>query len=145
MFAMAPGTRSRWTNGADAFKSFRDEVDQFCGLLEANNAPAVVSLPVSIWKEGEDVVVEVDVPGVAEADLDVTYHKGRLVLRGERKAPEGAKFVHNARRFGKFEQTIALSEDYSGESVQASFSQGVFRAKFAPRPESQPRKVTFSN
>lgn len=142
MFPVPPALRSRWINGVDSLEKFREEMDQLFGVQAGATA---VSLPMALWRDEDHVHIEVEVPGVAESDLEITYHKGRLSIRGERKAPEGVKFAYSTRHFGKFEQVVTLPDDFDGEGIAAEFRNGVVRIKLAPRPESKPRKITFQS
>jgi len=97
---------------------------------------------VAVWQDDVNLYVEVDVPGVAEADLDVTVHQGQLFVRGERKAPEGRKYLHNSQVTGRFARTITLPEDVQNDSVVAQFADGVLRVTLPKRPEAQPKRIT---
>lgn len=102
-----------------------------------------INVPVSMWREGEQLLIELDVPGVAEDDLELTVNDGRLIIQGERKPREGVTFAFNTRGFGKFEQVIGLPKDIDGESVQAELRHGVLTLRFSQRPEARPRKITL--
>jgi HSP20 family protein len=105
--------------------------------------PASV-LPLSLWQDENHLHVEADLPGVAEADLEVTMFDGDLFIRGERKCerPEG---TYDSRRYGRFEQRIALPTAVESEKVEAKLANGVLRVTLPKSPEAKPRKIAIRN
>src|SRR3954465_10637744 len=62
---------------------------------DGSAASAWAGAPISVWQDEDHVYVEAELPGVAEAALDMTVHRGELTIQGERKAPEGRKYLYN--------------------------------------------------
>jgi len=100
---------------------------------------------VAVWQDEENLFVEVDLPGVAESDLDVTVHQGQLFVRGERKVQEGRKYLHNSQVSGRFARTVTLPEDVQNDKVAAEFVNGVLRITLPKRPEAQPKRITVQS
>lgn len=99
---------------------------------------------MSIWDDSTAVYIELDVPGVAHENLDVSVDKGRLTVRGERKAPDRSPdYLHEERHFGQFERNIMLSDWVDPATVEADLHDGVLRLKLAKRPEAQPQKIAI--
>jgi HSP20 family protein len=87
-----------------------------------------------------------DVPGVALEDLDVSVEKGKLTIRGQRKAPDRSPgYLHEERSFGQFERSIMLNEWVDSSNVEANLHDGVLCLKLAKRPEAQPQKIAIRN
>jgi HSP20 family protein len=85
---------------------------------------------LDVREEAERIVVEVDLPGVVEADLDVTVRDERLlVLRGERQQTEkkGAegKVVLHERRSGRFERQLMLPAAVDAGRMEVEREDGV--------------------
>lgn len=80
--------------------------------------PAEMLLPASdIYEQDEELVVQVEVPGMSEEDVDVRIEEDGLVVRGERPAVvarSGAKPFMSERQHGRFIRTYPLSQ--SGET-----------------------------
>lgn len=110
-----------------------------CGFL--NQATSV--MPMAMWEDEDHIFIEADVPGVAEADLDVTVHNGMLFIRGERKPDEGRRYLFNGRPHGRFEKVVTLPEAVDTEAVQADLTNGVLRIDLPKSPEAKPRKITL--
>jgi len=102
--------------------------------------------PMSVWDDASAVYIEMDVPGIALEDLDLSVEKDKLTIRGERKVPQRSPgYLHEERCFGQFERNIMLNEWVDSSNVEASLHDGVLCLKLAKRPEAQPRKVAIRN
>lgn len=92
-----------------------------------------MSRPVMNISESDDAYhLEFDLPGVKKEDLDVTFERGRLVLRGERrseKEEKGQRFRRIEKHYGTFERTVSLPEDVMADSIEARFENGVLELK----------------
>lgn len=131
---------------ADPFQAvFRDFDRDFS--WNGNGSADVVRkvAPLSMWSDGNAVFIDMDVPGIALADLDVSVENGKLTIRGQRKAaerPDG--YMHEERFFGQFERTVALSEWVDPGTIEATLSDGVLHLKLSKKPEAQRQKVAIN-
>lgn len=100
--------------------------------------------PISVWSEGNSIYVEMDVPGIAQENLEVSLEKGQLTIKGKRPAPERqTEHVHEERFFGEFERHVTLGDNVSPDSVEASLRDGVLQVKVTRQPDAQRQKVTI--
>ncbi|MCP2263203.1 Hsp20/alpha crystallin family protein [Promicromonospora thailandica] len=82
-----------------------------------------------VYREGEDLVARLDLPGIDPADdITVEVEGRRLVVRGERKdqrseESEGRRISEV--RFGSFRRTVTLPQAVDGDAVRASYDAGV--------------------
>lgn len=88
-----------------------------------------------VYREGEDLVARLDLPGIDPAD-DVTVEvEGRkLVVRGERKdqrseESEGRRISEV--RFGSFRRVVTLPKTVDSDAVRASYDAGVLTVTVA--------------
>lgn len=131
---------------ADPFQTvFRDFDRDYS--WNGNGSADVVrkAAPLSMWSDGNAVFIDMDVPGIALGDLDVSVENGKLTIRGQRKAterPDG--YMHEERFFGQFERTVALSEWVDPTTIEANLSNGVLHLKLSKKPEAQRQKVTIN-
>lgn len=101
--------------------------------------------PLSMWDDGQYVHIDVDVPGIALNDLDVSVEKGRLTIRGQRKIAETpAEYMHQERFFGEFERTVVLDEWVDSGAIEATLKDGVLHLQLAKRPEAQRQRVAIN-
>jgi HSP20 family protein len=98
---------------------------------------------VEVVRDGDDVVVRVELPGV-DVDRDVTIEadRGRLVISGERRGPEGEDAVLvRELRYGAFRREFALPQGISPEQVEASYDAGLLDVRIRAAVPSQPAAV----
>ena len=101
--------------------------------------------PLSLWEDAQSVYLEMDVPGIAIEDLDVAFHKGRLTIKGQRKAADPAPdFTYQERRFGEFERSVMLADWVDPSSIDATLRNGVLHVKLSKKPEAQRQKIAIN-
>jgi len=132
-----------WLNGGldKDLRRFQREFESALGLRPSEPKRDAATPPFSIWEDADHYFVEADVPGVAESDIDVTLHDGRLSIRWERRAGEGRTFLFNSRHFGPQEHTLNLPEGAATDAVDAVVTQGVLRLTISKAVEAKPRKI----
>ncbi|MFO0955837.1 MAG: Hsp20/alpha crystallin family protein [Isosphaeraceae bacterium] len=106
--------------------------------------PAAAAVPMAMWEEEDAYTIELDLPGYAEADIDVTVNNGLLHIKAERKAPEGRKYLFNGRTYGAFERVVKLPTSVKPDDVQANFRNGVLSIRLPKASEAKPRKISLS-
>jgi HSP20 family protein len=103
--------------------------------------------PVEVSKDGADVVLTVELPGVDAAnDVDVEVDGRRLIVSGERrddrKDDSGSVLVREV-RYGAFRRAFWLPEGVTADDVEATYDKGLLtvRVKGANAVGDGPRKV----
>ncbi len=141
-----PRTPFNWNNGVDTFNRLTRQVDALLGAAADGKTVTLPwsGIPLSMWHHDDQVTIEAEVPGVAETDLEVTLHEGKLTISGERKLPSDMKFAFNSRDYGKFQQVITVPDEIDSDSIQARLNAGVLTLVLTKRPETKPRKITVS-
>lgn len=87
-------------------------------------------------------LIELDVPGLTEKELELVLESQHLTVRGERKPVENATYSRSERTWGRFERVFHLPEDADVEKLDASVRNGVLTVS-VPRAESaKPRSIT---
>lgn len=99
--------------------------------------------PVSDAFETEaEIVLLVDVPGVARGDVRVEVDGGTLVVRGERHVPEWLAEVETRRLervYGPFERTFDLPPTVDDARIRAEHRDGVVVVRLAKRESPRGR------
>ena len=102
--------------------------------------------PFEVKETQEAFVVKADVPGVAEADLDIAVHNNVLTISGTRQSEErkeGDAFALYERQYGSFSRSFALPDTADGERVEAKLDSGVLTLTIWKRAEAKPRKIAL--
>ena len=110
--------------------------------------PANAFVPAFEVKETADAfVLKADLPGVAEADLEIAVHENVLTVSGGRQAEErkeGESYTLYERQFGSFTRSFALPDLADGERIDAKLDRGVLTLTIGKKAEAKPRKITVS-
>lgn len=97
---------------------------------------------VEVVRDGHDVIVRVELPGVdVERDVAIEVDKGTLVISGERRDeraetdPQGV--LVRELRYGQFRREFALPPGVSPEQVEATYEAGLLdvRVRGVVQPE----------
>jgi HSP20 family protein len=107
--------------------------------------PAV--MPMDAWREGDNFIVEFDLPGVNLESVDVDVERNVLTVRAERggSAGENAELVASERPRGVFSRQLILGENLDTENVTASYNAGVLRLQIPVAERARPRKIQISS
>ena len=98
---------------------------------------------IDVADVGAELKVSVDVPGMAERDLELTLSNDSLAIRGERRldVPEGYSVHRQERGAMKFSRTVPLPCKVESEKASASLRDGVLTISLAKAAEDQPRQI----
>jgi HSP20 family protein len=95
---------------------------------------------VDVRETDKEVEVVAELPGMDEADLDVSVSEGMLTIRGEKKEErerEDKGYVLRERSFGRIERLVPLPAGIDPDSAKATFKNGVLTVTIAKTPEAQ--------
>jgi len=102
---------------------------------------------VSVSEDDGHVYVTASTPGLNEKDIDVTYDKGLLWIKGEKQEEEEDKKRKFYRRAeSSFSYRIAVPGDVDlSREPEAVYKNGVMTVTFAKSPQAQPKKITIKS
>ena len=92
---------------------------------------------LNAYGEGDQVVVEAQLPGMQREDIDVQIEQGVLTIQGETKAAEDGtarNYLIREHQMGPFTRSLRLPESVDADAVQATYADGVLRLTL-PRAE----------
>lgn len=84
--------------------------------------------------------ISVELPGVAQDDIDIALADGVLTVKGEKRSErreEGEDYFFSEREYGRFQRSFRLPPDADAENVSAAFADGVLRITVPRRGEAQ--------
>lgn len=123
---------------AISFPSFLDEAED---LFPPSIWPSANFLQgLSVSEDDKNVYVEAAVPGIDSKEIDVTYEKGVLTIRAEKKEEEKGKTYHKKATKSFFYRVTPGDVDLSKEP-QATYKNGVMTVTFTKVPEEKPKKI----
>lgn len=99
---------------------------------------------IDMRETDNQLVVEAEIPGVAEDDIDVQVSDNVLTIRGEKrfekKEDKGEEYHYLERAYGSFARSIPLPYDVDPNSVEAVFKNGVLTLTM-PKPPEEARRT----
>jgi HSP20 family protein len=108
--------------------------------------PAMWGLAVDMVENKDEFVVKASVPGINPDDLDISYSDDTLTIKGEIKEDKEVKedqYHLRERRYGSFVRTIALPTKIKGESIEASYQNGVVILRLPKAEEVMPKRIAI--
>lgn len=100
----------------DSFKGMRDFRD------EVTFAPKV-----NVSESKGKVIIEAEVPGMDEKDIDIEVRKSAIRITGERKKErevEKKNYYHHESSYGSFSRTVALPTEVKVDRAEAKMKNG---------------------
>jgi HSP20 family protein len=130
----------------DPFQMARDLLSWDPFFAGTRQASAFVPA-FEVKETNEAFVLKGDLPGVAEADLDIAVHNNVLTVSGTRQAEErkeGESFALYERQYGSFSRSFSLPDTADGERVEAKLHAGVLTLTIWKKAEAKPRKIALN-
>ena len=105
------------------------------------------TMPLDAWREGNEFVVAVDLPGVEAESIDVNVEQNVLTVRAERKDTLGERveLIASERPRGVFSRQLILGEALDTEHVKAGYDGGVLTLRIPVAEKAQPRKIEITS
>ena len=104
---------------------------------------ADVFMPLADVEETDDAyVIEIELPGVDQKDIDVSVSGRRVLVTGERKERERVGLLRRrTRRVGEFRYEIVLPDDLDPDDVDAHLDQGVLTLRVGKEAAERRRRI----
>ena len=98
------------------------------------------------YADGDVFVIDIDLPGVDPAAIDVTVDRRVLTVRAERRRTErqGIRRVINERPMGVVSRQIFLSDTLDTDRLEASYDAGVLTLRIPVIEQAKPRRIEIS-
>jgi HSP20 family protein len=108
---------------------------------------------VDVVKEQDRYILEAELPGYREDEIDVKVNDGLLTIsslpeeeKKKQEAPEKSEekpaYLIRERRKAPFSRSFVLPKDVESEKISGSFKNGVLTLTLEKAPEVKPRKIT---
>jgi len=117
------------------------ELDRLASQLSGTTSrPAVMAMDA--WREGEQFVIEFDLPDVRRESIDIDVERNVLTVRAERVAKNGDwQMLAHERAYGTFSRQLVLGDNVDLERIKADYAAGVLRLVVPVAERAKPRKV----
>ncbi len=103
--------------------------------------------PADVFTRGQDLVIRMELAGVAPQDIDVSFHENTLTVSGERgKDVDEVDFYVHERFYGVFRRSMTLPAGISENDISAEFDNGLVEITAEGAAASpEPRRIEVRN
>ncbi len=106
--------------------------------------PAV--MPMDAWREGDQFIVELDLPGIQGDSLGLEVERNVLTVHAERPGLDPDREMVSAERpRGVFSRQLFLGDTLDADQIQASYHDGVLRLAIPVAEEAKPRRIKIAS
>ena len=137
----------------DLFDGFGDD-----GFLmpSFNYKKTFVSPRVDIKEDKNAYVMDMDLPGKTDKDINIEFNNNVLTISSETKsekeekkeekaeAKEAPKYLIKERSFAKFSRSFTLPDDVEADNITAKVENGVLHINLPRKAIAAPRKIAIT-
>ena len=124
----------------DAMNRLFDE-----SFLRPGGVGAATPVPLDVYMEGENYVIEATVPGLAPDAINATVLGNQVTISGEYPAgTEGRQYLFRERAGGRFECSVTLGADLDADKVQAHYEHGMLRLVVPKAETAKPKRIALT-
>ncbi|MFI2232415.1 Hsp20/alpha crystallin family protein [Nocardia testacea] len=100
------------------------------------------AMPMDAWREGDDFLVELDLPGIDPNSLDLDVERNVVTVRASRpELDPGRAMLAAERTRGVFSRQLFLGENLDTNAIRADYRDGVLRLVIPISEQAKPRKI----
>lgn len=134
----------------DEMFSVRREFDRLLDRFGSTELTGAWAPAVDVAETGDEIRVEVELPGLNPEDVEVRVENGVLTVSGEKRSEfeegkEGSSYHLIERRYGRFERSFTLPRTVNAEKVDARFSNGVLSIGMPKAETAKPRRIAIKS
>ena len=102
--------------------------------------------PVDICECENEFVIEADMPGVKEENIDVQFHQGELTIRGKIDVPQNMDADYRFRQFESpgFYRAFRIGESVDAAKISAHCSDGVLTVHLPKAEKLKPLTISVT-
>lgn len=122
------------------FDPLRD-VEQLLSAFDPNRLTA--AMPMDVCRRGDELIVEIDLPGVDRDAISLTVERGVLQVHARREARrrEDDQVLLAERPMGEVTRRLALGDGLDLTRVDAGYEAGVLRLRIPVAEEAKPHRI----
>ena len=134
----------------EPFRDIQNDInrlfDRFLGRPQSNGGgrERQTWVPVvDMYETNDDLIVDVELPGVREKDVSLSITGDVLTVKGERELPElgDNNYVQMERVYGKFQRSLRLPMPVQSDRVSATYRDGVLEVRLPKAEEVRPKEI----
>jgi HSP20 family protein len=123
-----------------------EQFDRMFGVRSASGGPRGFLPATDVYETENEVVIELDVPGVHPENLSAEVVDGQLIVTGERAPSDGAVRRYRSERWqGRFVRTFSVPRGVDGSAIGARYDGGVLHLTLPKAEDAKPRSITINH
>lgn len=99
--------------------------------------------PLNLSNDENAIYVRAEIPGMKMEDVELTLTDKTLVIKGERKVPEG-KLFRQERPTGVFHRVVNIGMPVDRDNVTATMADGILTVVLPKADEVKPRTISIT-
>jgi HSP20 family protein len=101
---------------------------------------------VNVWQTGDALKLELELPGVANDQIELSVVGDELSIKVDRPdaEPQGATYHRRERGVGTFARVVPLPVEVDADRVEAELRHGVLTISLPKAESARPRKIQVS-
>jgi HSP20 family protein len=115
------------------------------GNIDSKKKNAMAPACCDIYQEGENVILEMEMPGVAKDDLEIKVDGNLLIIHGIKdiQEPEGE---YNLREINSndYYHEFTIDDTIDRNKISASMKNGIAKLTLSMKESEKPRKITVT-
>ncbi len=111
-------------------------------MLGTATRPA--AMPIDAFRQGEQFVVQFDLPGVSADSIDLTVERNVLTVHAQRDRSfrdDDVELLIGERPHGTFSRQLFLGDTLDTQNLKAEYLDGVLLVRIPVREQAKPRKI----
>ncbi|MGP3938962.1 Hsp20/alpha crystallin family protein [Streptomyces sp. 6N106] len=128
----------------DPFRELDRLTQQLMGSSGTWSRPS--PMPMDAYREGDDYVIALDLPGVSTDAIDIDVERNMLTVKAERRPITKADDVQmelSERPLGVFSRQLMLADTLDTEGIEADYEAGVLTLRIPIAERAKPRKIAI--
>ena len=102
------------------------------------------AMPMDAWRDGQEFVVELDLPGVDPDSIDLDVERNVLTVKAERpNRANDVNLIAAERPRGLFSRQLILGDALDTDKVEAGYEHGVLTLRIPVAEKAKPRKISI--
>jgi HSP20 family protein len=96
---------------------------------------------LSVYEDKNKITVEAAMPGLSAENIEITFEKGILWIKGEKESEEeGKKYYNKASTSFSYRVFVPGNIDEKKEP-EAEYKDGIMKVTFLKKKEAEPKKI----
>lgn len=126
------------------------EVDDFFRSFGNLYSTTAREVPLEMYEEGEELIVNLDAPGIEPKDVEIRVFSDRVAIRAKSESEEsvedsGNRTYHCSKRRSSFNYNVALPVEVDADRAEASFDKGVISLRLTKRQKDDGHVIRFDS